>query len=254
MELEWPLNLVVTNASLARYNGLFSFLLNIKRVQIDLQQAFTLCKGGSGLASEERVLKWRENDSFGGHGHHAFGAPVSSQALHLRTNMAFLVDNVQYYLMVDVLGAQYALLQSRVAGSKDFEALKTAHDVFLSTLEAQSLINIQVVERALDDIFSLCRRFCSELRRLTDAQAAAGAAALPPEDGPPLITKLAKDYERASCFLFTILQSFQNKQAAPHLSQLLLRIDYNRHFSKAAARIGGSQLATSSQALHELRV
>jgi gamma-tubulin complex component 4 len=123
MELEWPLNLVVTNASLARYNSLFSFLLNIKRVQIDLQQAFTLCKGGSGLASEERVLKWRENDSFGGHGHHAFGAPVSSQALHLRTNMAFLVDNIQYYLMIDVLGAQYALLQSRVADSKDFEAL-----------------------------------------------------------------------------------------------------------------------------------
>jgi gamma-tubulin complex component 4 len=107
-----------------------------------------------------------------------------------------------------------------------------------------------VVARALEDIFSLCRRFCSELRRLTDAQAAAGAAAAVLEDGPSLIAKLAKDYERASCFLFTILQSFQNKQAAPHLSQLLLRIDYNRHFSKAAARIGGSQLAGGASQAH----
>ena len=141
--------------------------------------------------------------------------------------------------MVDVLGAQQTQLQTRIATSRDFEAIKAAHDKFLATLEAQTLLHVPVVSRALDDIFDICRKFCVLVQK---GDSASGRVPAGDAKSPDPIVKLCRDYERAACFLFTILQQFQNKQSAPHLSQLLLRIDFNRHFSRMSARMGAAQM------------
>lgn len=61
-----------------RYNRLFRFLLAVKRAQIDIQQCWTLqMQYKQKPSNQEEVAKWQ-----------------------LRTHMAFLVDNLQYYLQV----------------------------------------------------------------------------------------------------------------------------------------------------------
>ena len=52
----------------------------------------------------------------------------------------FLVDNLQYYLQVDVLESQYTLLQSAVQATKDFEQIQKAHTVFQANILSQTFL------------------------------------------------------------------------------------------------------------------
>jgi len=63
-----------------RYNVLFAFLLRVRRVQLRLQQCWA-------LAMNRRHLRY------------AADSP-SSTKWWLRNHMAFVVDNLQYYLQV----------------------------------------------------------------------------------------------------------------------------------------------------------
>lgn len=44
---------------------------------------------------------------------------------------------------------------------------------------------------------------------------------------------ILQTYERQTVLLFQILSSVRSHQASPHLAQLLLRIDFNKHFSSS---------------------
>lgn len=60
---------------------MFRFLLHVKRAQIDIQQCWVLqMQYKQKAVSREEMAKWQ-----------------------LRTHMAFLVDNLQYYLQVNIL-------------------------------------------------------------------------------------------------------------------------------------------------------
>ena len=60
----------------------------------------------------------------------------------------------------------------------------------------------------------------------------------PPDHAPALKARLEDEKEplgRASSFLFAFLSGLASPQASPHLAQLLLRLNYNRFFLRAAA-------------------
>lgn len=93
--------------------------------------------------------------------------------------MAFLVDNLQYYLQVlcypskiiyisgsayyfynsfppqvDVLESQFSQLLQLINSTRDFESIRLAHDHFLSNLLAQSFILLKPVSlKSLSDLF-----------------------------------------------------------------------------------------------------
>jgi len=52
----------------------------------------------------------------------------------------FLVDNLQYYLQVDVLESQYAILQSAISVTKDFEQVQKAHTIFQTNVLSQTFL------------------------------------------------------------------------------------------------------------------
>ena len=94
------LQLIFTDEVVAKYNGLFSFLFRVNRVQYALGQAWaeqmqhqkTMRKGNSKMA-------------------------VATRMMNLRANMSFLVDNIQQYLKVrnyschEILGPRDDVLQ-----------------------------------------------------------------------------------------------------------------------------------------------
>ena len=47
-----------------------------------------------------------------------------------------------------------------------------------------------------------------------------------------------QSFRRQSNLLFKILSNVKSHQASPHLSQLLLRIDFNKYFSKSGGQLG----------------
>ena len=55
---------------------------------------------------------------------------------------------------------------------------------------------------------------------------------------PTLLQNLGLTFSRQSGLLFKLLSSLRNHHSGSHLAQLLLRIDYNRYFSKHGHDVG----------------
>ncbi|XP_031523597.1 gamma-tubulin complex component 4 isoform X3 [Papio anubis] len=190
-----------------RYNVVFKYLLSVRRVQAELQHCWALQMQRKHLKSNQTdAIKWR-----------------------LRNHMAFLVDNLQYYLQVDVLESQFSQLLHQINSTRDFESIRLAHDHFLSNLLAQSFILLKPVFHCLNEILDLCHSFCSLVSQNLGPLDERGAAQL---------SILVKGFSRQSSLLFKILSSVRNHQINSDLAQLLLRLDYNKYYTQAGGTLG----------------
>lgn len=194
----WPLHLIITKGVLEQYNQIFRFLLNVKRTQLLLHDAWAEQK-------RDRCL-------------------IISDSWQLRNHMMFVVDNLQHYLMADVLESQYALLLNRIEQSDNFEELKHAHELFLASIVAHTFISNKPVHQCLTDLLVCCQQYC----RLVNVG----------EIESKKLTDLSLNFSRQSSLLFKLLSSIRSRQTGTQLAQLLLRIDYNRYFSKFGHDIG----------------
>uniref|UniRef100_A0A673Z693 Gamma-tubulin complex component n=1 Tax=Salmo trutta TaxID=8032 RepID=A0A673Z693_SALTR len=119
-KVQWPLHILFTPAVLE----------NVRRVQSELQPCWALQMQVKHLTSNQTdTVKWR-----------------------LLNHMAFLVDNLQYYLQVDVLESQFSQLLQQINSTRDFESIRLAHDHFLTNLLAQSFILLKPSRYADDQI------------------------------------------------------------------------------------------------------
>lgn len=90
-----PRKILLLNDSVffgCRYNVVFKYLLSVRRVQAELQHCWALQMQRKHLKSNRTdAIKWR-----------------------LRDHMAFLVDNLQYYLQVRIIekGKLYQLIRN----------------------------------------------------------------------------------------------------------------------------------------------
>ncbi|KAL6113614.1 uncharacterized protein ACO6RY_11851 [Pungitius sinensis] len=207
-KVQWPLHILFTPAILEKYNVVFRYLLSVRRVQSQLQHCWALQMQRKHLKSSQTdAVKWR-----------------------LRNHMAFLIDNLQYYLQVDVLESQFSQLLQQINSTRDFESIRLAHDHFLSNLLAQSFILLKPVFHCLNEILELCQTFCSLVSQ---------SVVLLDERGAAQLDLLVKGFRRQSSLLFKILSSVRNHQINSDLAQLLLRLDYNKYYTQAGGTLGG---------------
>ena len=86
----------------------------------------------------------------------------------------------------------------------------------------QCFLHTPSVSAALHRIFELCLTFC---RLLSDAE-----VAVRDEGAREAHAAVARDFSRQSNFLFAYLSNISSPSASPHLSQLLLRLNFNNFF------------------------
>ncbi|XP_069758610.1 gamma-tubulin complex component 4 isoform X3 [Narcine bancroftii] len=215
-KVQWPLHILFTPAVLEKYNIVFKYLLSVRRVQAELQHCWAVQMQRKHLASNQTdAVKWR-----------------------VRNHMAFLVDNLQYYLQVDVLESQFSQLLQQINSIRDFESIRLAHDHFLSNLLAQSFILLKPVFHCLNEILELCHNFCSLVNQNPG----------PIDDrGAPQLDFLVTGFSQQSSQLFKILSSVRNHQINSGLAQLLLRLDYNKYYTHSGGTLGRqrSQITTN---------
>lgn len=58
----------------------------------------------------------------------------------LRQNLTFLVNNLQYYLQVDVIEAQFSLFLRAVKNANELEDIIRVHHEFLTNLLAKTFV------------------------------------------------------------------------------------------------------------------
>lgn len=107
-KVKWPLHLLFSPKVLEHYNEMFQFLIRIRKVQYGLQCVWCLHR--------EIVISDMPN------------------LLQFRNDLMFLVNNLQYYLQVDVLESQFSILMNTVTDSKDFEHIQKAHTIFQANM------------------------------------------------------------------------------------------------------------------------
>ncbi|XP_015265883.1 PREDICTED: gamma-tubulin complex component 4 [Gekko japonicus] len=187
-KVQWPLHILFTPAVLEKYNVVFKYLLSVRRVQAELQHCWALQMQCKGLESSRTdAIKWR-----------------------MRHHMTFLVDNLQYYLQVDVLESQFAQLLQQINSTRDFESIRLAF-------------------HCLNEILDLCHSFCSLVSQNLGPL---------DERGTTQLSILAKGFSSQSSLLFKILSSVHNHQINSDLAQLLLRLDYNKYYTQAGGTLG----------------
>ncbi|TRY67652.1 hypothetical protein TCAL_05867 [Tigriopus californicus] len=191
----WPLHLILSEKSLEDYNRVFQFLITVKRTQLLLHKMWAL-------------QKWRKAESF-------------SFVSQLRTHMMFVVDNLQQYFMADVLETQFSVLLKKLDQSTNFEELRQAHDIFLTAVSTQTFIDNNAVAQCLNELLSVCLQFCRAIESNSEQSFSSSKA----------VSSLALIFSRQSGLLFQLLTSLRNHHSGSHLTQLLLRIDFNRFFS-----------------------
>lgn len=103
-KIKWPLHLMFLPKVLDKYNELFQFLIRIRKIQFSLQCLWCY---------------HRENKT-----------EKSSEILNFRNKLMFLIDNLQYYLQVDVLESQFSIMMDKIKDTKDFEQILRAHSCF----------------------------------------------------------------------------------------------------------------------------
>ncbi len=196
----WPLHLIISPKVLAKYNEVFRFLLLAKRTQLLLHETWSAQK------YKDKLVKF--DDSW-----------------QLRTHMMFVVDNLQYYLMADVLESQFCQLLERLKTSTNFEELRLAHDIFLNGVIANTFVNNKSVNQCLTELLHCCLTYCQMVQVHGDIKGSK-------------LEQVSENFARQSSLLFKLLTSIKSRQTGSQLAQLLLRIDFNRYFSTYGHEIG----------------
>ncbi|XP_052795876.1 gamma-tubulin complex component 4-like isoform X1 [Mya arenaria] len=205
--VQWPLHIFFTPAVLEKYNRVFRFLLMVRRAQMDLQQCWSIQMSHKHAPKDKaEVTKWQ-----------------------LRNHLSFLVDNLQYYLQVDVIESQYGILVDKISNTRDYEAVKVAHDHFLSALLAQSFVHMKAVANCLSEILDQCSVFAALVVRCETPMSHKDMAQL---------ESITKTLQRQTSLLFKMLSSVRTNSSSPHLAQLLLRLDFNKYFSISGGQFG----------------
>lgn len=213
---KWPLYKLFTPAVQDKYNAIFTFLLDVRRAQYRLQQLWiTQMRTKFHRKSEMDRLQWT-----------------------LRHHMSLLIDNIQYYLQVDVLESQHWQLVTEIQKTQDYQHLARAHHNFLVSISAQCFLNNTVVSGSLQQLLKFVHKFCTILENTYSNESKDVRSVSTLGTKPTLLSdidqikELSEAFERAAAQLFIVLSNLRLHQGSQHTSQLIMRIDYNKYYSK----------------------
>ena len=220
-KMKWPLHTIFKPNVMEKYNHLFQFLLKVKRIQSALHKVWSIQmrKQQVSDASNNQLTNISLSTNL--------STNVQCQC---RSQMQFFVDNLQYYLQADVLESHFSHLLKKIQknSDSDFESITIAHDNFINALLSQCFVMSGVVCTSLIEILDLCEQFCDVI--------VTSSLNVSKEEVNEQINMLWKLYLKKTYLFFQVLNGVCSSQCNPHISQLTLRLDYNRYYSETISK------------------
>ncbi|EFX83173.1 hypothetical protein DAPPUDRAFT_302112 [Daphnia pulex] len=128
---EWPLGvLIFTSETMQTYNKIFRLLLNLRRIQLNL----------NGLWKNLVVLD----------------KPV----LELRWNLQHVLIHLSQYIQIDVIEVQKSIMDRQIDQCQDFDKFRSAHANFLVVIAAQTFLHVPAMQACFKDLIHLALKFC----------------------------------------------------------------------------------------------
>ncbi|XP_001600628.1 gamma-tubulin complex component 4 [Nasonia vitripennis] len=202
-KVTWPLHLLFNPKTLGNYNTLFRFLLRVKKTQINLWNL------------------WRD---------HMNSKNIDIDVIQLRNNLIFIVDNLQYYLQVDVIESQYAIMENTLKNTRNFEDVQKAHVIFLANIMSRTFLisgERQDKRSPVSKLIRLLLRLCDDFIRNASVWEIENLL----ETEKIELKSLNDVLDGLMSWLTKTLNRVRSQPSGEHLAQLLLRLDFNRWFS-----------------------
>uniref|UniRef100_A0A3Q0S5W1 Gamma-tubulin complex component n=1 Tax=Amphilophus citrinellus TaxID=61819 RepID=A0A3Q0S5W1_AMPCI len=147
--VKWPLSLIINRKALTRYQMLFRHMFYCKHV--------------------ERLLcnVWISNKDFRQYSLHS--AKWFAAAFALRQRMLNFVQNIQYYMMFEVMEPTWHIMESNLKTASNIDDVLCHHTSFLDNCLKDCMLTNPELLRIFSKLMSVCVMFTNCMQRFTQS-------------------------------------------------------------------------------------
>ncbi|XP_074534683.1 gamma-tubulin complex component 6 [Halichoeres trimaculatus] len=208
-KVDWPLNIIITDSCMNKYNRLFSFLLQLKHMVWSLREVWFHLKRTALVKGAGHSVQFRQLQLY-------------------RHEMQHFVKVIQGYIANQILQVSWSEFTAKLATASDLDAIHRTHADYLNRAIFRGLLTEKAapVMNIIHSIFSLILKFRAQLiAQPWDSQQ--GEAVHPSFIAMQQSYNTFKYY---SHFLFKVVTKLVNRGYQPHLEDFLLRINFNNYY------------------------
>ncbi|XP_056429720.1 gamma-tubulin complex component 6 isoform X2 [Hyla sarda] len=210
-KVDWPLNIVITDTCINKYNKVFSFLLQLKHMVWTLRDVWFHLKRTALVNQAASSVQYRQLQLY-------------------RHEMQHFVKVIQGYIANQILHVTWSEFRSKLRTVSNLEEIRKTHTEYLNkalfrgllTEKAAPLMNI------IHSIFSLILKFRTQLISQSWTCDKDKQVASHPNYG--LMQQSYDTFKYYSDFLFEVVTKLVNRGYQPHLEDFLLRINFNSYY------------------------
>ncbi|XP_061418726.1 gamma-tubulin complex component 6 isoform X2 [Lethenteron reissneri] len=213
-KVDWPLNIVITDSCLTKYNKVFSVMLQLERMVWTLKDVWFHLKSGAFVKPTIHSTQFHQLQLF-------------------RHEMQHFVKVIQGYIMTQILHVSWSEFQANLKTVKNLDDLHRIHAEYLNTAIFRGLLTEKAapVMNVIRSIFSLILRFHTQLvSRPWDC--------LPHGATHPnfaLLRESHQAFKYYSHFLHKVVTKLVSRGYQPHLEDFLVRINFNSFYTERRA-------------------
>ncbi|XP_072003154.1 gamma-tubulin complex component 6 [Engystomops pustulosus] len=212
-KVDWPLNIVITDACINKYNKIFSFLLQLKHMVWTLRDVWFHLKRTALVNQASSSVQYRQLQLY-------------------RHEMQHFVKVIQGYIANQILHVTWSEFRNKLGTVSNLEEIRKTHSEYLNkalfrgllTEKASPLMNV------IHSIFSLILKFRTQLISQSWICDKEKQMASHPNYG--LMQQSYDTFKYYSDFLFEVVTKLVNRGYQPHLEDFLLRINFNSYYKE----------------------
>ncbi|KAF3688593.1 Gamma-tubulin complex component 6 [Channa argus] len=208
-KVDWPLNIIITDSCMNKYNRLFSFLLQLKHMVWSLRDVWFHLKRTALVKGAGRSVQFRQLQLY-------------------RHEMQHFVKVIQGYIANQILQVSWSEFTAKLATASDLDAIHRMHADYLNRAIFRGLLTEKAapVMNIIHSIFSLILKFRAQL--ITQPWDSQQGEAMHPSF--IAMQQSYNTFKYYSHFLFKVVTKLVNRGYQPHLEDFLLRINFNNYY------------------------
>lgn len=227
--VKWPLSLIINRKALTRYQMLFRHMFYCKHVERQLCSVWISNKTAKQYALHS--AKW-----FAG-------------AFTLRQRMLNFVQNIQYYMMFEVMEPTWHILEKNLKSASNIDDVLGHHTSFLDNCLKDCMLTNPELLKVFSKLMSVCVMFTNCMQHLAEPvdtpQVASGFEAT--------INNFDKNFSAHLLDLLARLSVYSTSDCEHGMASVISRLDFNGFYTERLERLSAERSQKTAPQVPVLR-
>lgn len=207
IQSKWPLSLIFNERVIASYQMLFRQLLFCKHVERSLCRVWICDKA-------VKLLPRTEGSGY-------------LCAFSLRQRMLFFTQNLEYYMMAEVIEPQWLKFLDRMQKVNNIDDVLTEHWSYLNCCLKDCMFMNPVLLKTIRRLMNVCLEFCDFIKSVEDSLLQKQNQSFGQN-----IARLDEEFTTLLAVLLKTIASLGREEGVDKLCNILYREDFNSYYSK----------------------